>query len=104
MFMNLNLQINYTQSTTFSLACRCSEEAKKYQLQYFGIRNYGSCFGGNIDDIDGNMKSSECFQGISYGPCDNTNKEECGGKERTDYVYQLRTASTNGTLIFRKKP
>ena len=40
--------------------------------------------------------SSECFQGMSYDPCDDASKEECGGKANAEYVYALQTSSSKG--------
>lgn len=80
-------------SVQSSLACRCAVEAKKHNFQYFGITYYGLCYGGNVDEITDDMKSSDCFQGMSYGPCSDDNEEECGGKESAEYIYAMITAT-----------
>ena len=79
-----------------SLACRCAEEAKLQKFLYFGIRSFGYCYGGNIDAIPSDMMSSQCFQGKSFGPCEDSNEEECGGEHAAEYVYELKTATGKG--------
>ena len=51
------------------------------------------------------MMSSQCFQGKSFGPCEDSNEEECGGEHAAEYVYELKTATGKGKkslLIFFK--
>ena len=45
-----------------------------------------------MDSIELKHKSSKCFQGISYGECNDTNIMECGGTEFADYVYGLKSS------------
>eukprot|EP00794_Sanderia_malayensis_P011287 gene11287-12468_t len=72
-----------------SLACRCAAKAKENNLEYFGIRFYGECYGGNSALTKVEHASNACFQGISYGKCNDTNIKECGGQANADYIYKM---------------
>lgn len=80
-----------------SLACRCSEKARKLNLKYFGIRFYGECYGGNdilalheqMREEDMTEKSSHvhCING-EYAKC-NSIEKECAGTHLGEYVYEI---------------
>ena len=79
---------------SFRLACRCANKAAVEGYKYFGLRNWGECWGekdaGKMEAIlsDVTHASQECL-GNDYRPCDNNATSECVGKAHSTYVYSF---------------
>lgn len=90
-----------------SLACRCSKKARSSKFKYFGIRNYGLCFGGNdVKALRKQMEmrkhsdSSDCITG-QFTACNTTEKAECAGNVGGEYIYELnvKDSDSNKTIV-----
>eukprot|EP00794_Sanderia_malayensis_P011286 gene11286-12467_t len=83
------------EESLHSLICRCSQEVKRLNYKYFGIRFYAECWAGNHIPLDGTQKTNTCFQGQNMATCYDNSTMECAGKNGENYIYTLQPDKSN---------
>ena len=86
---------NFDVVYSFSLACRCAEEAKKGGYYFFAIRYWAECYGGmdkselEVVIADKTKRSTLC-KNDQFKECNDSHSDECVGNQNSEYVYSFK--------------
>lgn len=71
---------------------QCAEKANEKGYEYFGVQNYGECYGGGMDYDKHGENNQTCDENIKNLCCDmfdNRTGHKVGGP-LTNFVYRLK--------------